>query len=310
MLFSFFHQELIGTILQVWSHKTYPLIPVGTITLNRNPVNYFAEVEQAAFSPSHFVPGIEPSPDKMLQGRLFAYADTQFHRLGPNHVQLPINCPYRSKPHNTQRDGLMALDDNQGAAENYYPSSSGIFQERSDAIESIWSISGDVMRYDTGDEDNFSQPHDFWTKVLDEDARNRLIANIVSDLRKCKAEIQNRAVDMLEKIHNDLGEAVKQELNKALATNKDDKGRESSEIPEDVKADAETPTSTENMSEPTTKVDMTYRSSITLEIKPEESGEVVNSNEHFECRVEEVTDRSEPENNKKPKKKGKRCRIC
>lgn len=79
----------------MWSHKDFPLIPVGKLVLERNPLNYFADVEQLAFAPAHTVPGIEPSPDKMLQGRLFSYADTHRHRLGPNHLQLPVNCPYK-----------------------------------------------------------------------------------------------------------------------------------------------------------------------------------------------------------------------
>ncbi|KHJ80986.1 catalase, partial [Oesophagostomum dentatum] len=97
-------------LTKVWPHSEFPLIPVGKLVLNRNPKNYFAEVEQAAFSPSHVIPGIDFSPDKMLQGRLFSYPDTHFHRLGPNFMQIPVNCPYRSRPHNVQRDGLACFD--------------------------------------------------------------------------------------------------------------------------------------------------------------------------------------------------------
>lgn len=134
---------------QVWPHKDYPLIPVGKLVLNRNPLNYFAEVEQLAFDPSNMPPGIEPSPDKMLQvtvsdflsflglfkprsvsvfvftetcftscvsvqGRLFSYPDTHRHRLGANYLQLPVNCPYRARVANYQRDGPMCFTDNQG----------------------------------------------------------------------------------------------------------------------------------------------------------------------------------------------------
>jgi len=90
------------------------LIPVGTLVLDRNPINYFAETEQSAFTPANLVPGMEPSPDKMLQGRLFSYADTHRHRLGANYEQIPINCPYRAKIHNCQRDGPMRVDSNGG----------------------------------------------------------------------------------------------------------------------------------------------------------------------------------------------------
>ena len=81
----------------MWPHDEFPLIQAGKLTFNRNPRNYFAEVEQLAFSPAHLVPGIEPSPDKMLQGRLFSYSDTHRHRLGANYLQIPVNCPYRTQ---------------------------------------------------------------------------------------------------------------------------------------------------------------------------------------------------------------------
>lgn len=108
---------------KVWSQKEFPLIPVGRMTLDKNPKNYFAQVEQAAYSPSHLVPGIEASPDRMLQGRLFAYDDTHRHRLGANFLQIPINCPYRTSVRNYQRDGPMNTTDNQNGAPNYYPNS-------------------------------------------------------------------------------------------------------------------------------------------------------------------------------------------
>lgn len=84
-------------VTKVWPHSDYPLIEVGKMVLNKNPENYFAEIEQAAFSPSHLIPGIEPSNDKMLQGRLFSYPDTQRHRLGVNYKQIPVNCPFRTR---------------------------------------------------------------------------------------------------------------------------------------------------------------------------------------------------------------------
>jgi catalase len=110
-------------IVKVWSHSSYPLIEVGRIVLNRNPENYFAEVEQLAFAPSHLIPGIEPSPDKMLQGRLFSYSDTHRHRLGVNYQSIPVNCPYSTSVRNYQRDGSMRVDGNQGGAPNYFPNS-------------------------------------------------------------------------------------------------------------------------------------------------------------------------------------------
>ncbi|GFR09547.1 catalase [Trichonephila clavata] len=100
-------------VTKVWQKKEFPLIKVGKFVLNRNPKNYFAEVEQLAFTPSYMVPGIEPSPDKMLQGRLFACADTQRYRLGANFLQIPVNCPYRTRPRNYERDGPDTVTENQ-----------------------------------------------------------------------------------------------------------------------------------------------------------------------------------------------------
>lgn len=111
-------------LTKVWSHKDYPKMDIGTLTLNRNPDNYFAEIEQAAFNPANFVPGIGPTPDKMLQGRLFSYGDTQRHRLGINHAQLPVNCPHATRAANYGRDGSMRYD-NGGRSPNYEPNSFG-----------------------------------------------------------------------------------------------------------------------------------------------------------------------------------------
>lgn len=107
-------------ITKVWPQSDYPLIKVGKLTLNRNAENYHAEVEQAAFAPSHLVPGIEPSNDKMLQGRLFSYADTHRHRLGGNYKQIPINCPYRARVAHYQRDNY-AYNGNFGSEVNHEP---------------------------------------------------------------------------------------------------------------------------------------------------------------------------------------------
>lgn len=99
-------------VTKIWPHSDYPLIPVGKLVLNKNPQNYFAEVEQAAFAPTNLVPGIEPSNDKMLQGRLFSYPDTHRHRLGANFDQIPINCPYKCRVSNYVRDGPATVNSN------------------------------------------------------------------------------------------------------------------------------------------------------------------------------------------------------
>ena len=140
-------------VTKVWPHSSTPLNQVGRMVLNRNPENYFAEVEQLAFNPANMVPGIEASPDKMLQGRLFSYGDTQRYRLGVNYQHIPVNCPYAaaSRGNTYQSDGLMAVDGNHGGAPNYFPNSIGGPEvSESDAPgDTSDEVSGDVKRYET-----------------------------------------------------------------------------------------------------------------------------------------------------------------
>ncbi|XP_077301423.1 catalase isoform X1 [Arctopsyche grandis] len=200
-------------LTKIWPQKDYPLIPVGKLCLDRNPKNYFAEVEQIAFSPSHMVPGIEPSPDKMLQGRLFSYADTHRHRLGANYLQLPVNCPFRTNgPKNYQRDGPQCYTDNQGGAPNYFPNSfSGPLECPRAARSNIKErVSGDVERYDSGQsEDNYSQATVFWQKVLDEEAKKRLANNIIDHLKGAAGFLQDRAVKNFSNVDVDLGNRLR-----------------------------------------------------------------------------------------------------
>lgn len=201
-------------LTKVWPHGEFPLIKVGKIVLNRNPKNYFAEVEQAAYAPSHFVPGIEPSPDKMLQGRLFAYADTHLHRLGANYLQIPVNCPYRARPRNYQRDGPMCVTENQNGAPNYYPNSFSGPVDDPKTKQSVFNVSGDVARWNSADEDNFTQPGIFYKKVLNNDEKARLISNIVNHLVMAKDFIQERAVKNFTAVDPDFGTKVKDGLEK------------------------------------------------------------------------------------------------
>ncbi|CAG7821105.1 unnamed protein product [Allacma fusca] len=182
-------------LTKVWPHTDFPLIPVGKVVLNRNPQNYFAEVEQIAFSPANMVPGIEASPDKMLQGRLFSYSDTHRHRLGANYAQLPVNCPHASiRPKTYSRDGPQSYDVHQGGAPNYFPNSFNGPHEDPGAVQSNFTTKGDVQRYDSGDEDNFSQVDLFWTKVLSPEERQRLVNNIAGHLKNASEAIRNRAL--------------------------------------------------------------------------------------------------------------------
>ncbi|XP_023141577.1 catalase [Amphiprion ocellaris] len=201
-------------LTKVWSHKEYPLIPVGKLVLNRNPANYFAEVEQLAFDPSSMPPGIEPSPDKMLQGRLFAYPDTHRHRLGANYLHIPVNCPYRARVANYQRDGPMCMFDNQGGAPNYYPNSFSAPENEPRALESRFKVSPDVARYNTDDEDNVTQVRNFYTQVLNEDERQRLCQNLAGSLKAAQLFIQKRMVETLKAVHPDYANRVQTLLNK------------------------------------------------------------------------------------------------
>ncbi|XP_068595417.1 catalase [Brachionichthys hirsutus] len=188
-------------LTKIWPHKDYPLIPVGKLVLNRNPTNYFVEVEQMAFDPSNMPPGIEPSPDKMLQGRLFSYPDTHRHRLGANYLQIPVNCPYRTRVANYQRDGPMCLSDNQGGAPNYFPNSFSAPEAQPGFMESKFKVLPDVARYNTSDEDNVTQVRDFYTRVLNEEQQQRLCQNLAGSLKGAQLFIQKRMVETLKAVH-------------------------------------------------------------------------------------------------------------
>lgn len=201
-------------LTKVWPQSEFPLMPVGKFILNKNPANYFAEVEQMAFSPASLVPGVEPSPDKMLQGRLFSYTDTHLHRLGTNYLQIPVNCPYRTKLANYQRDGLMTVTDNQGSAPNYYPNSFSGPQDCKSFKECRDKFTGDVDRYNSADDDNFSQPGVFYNKVLNVDERARLADNLARHMCAAQEFLQQRAVANFGKADPALGDALKERLSK------------------------------------------------------------------------------------------------
>jgi catalase len=163
-------------ITKVWPHADYPLHKVGKMTLNRNPENYHAETEQSAFSPSHLVPGIEPSNDKMLQGRLFSYPDTHRHRLGKNYEQIPINCPYRARVASYVRDGAAVVNGNYGGAPNYEPNTANGPVEDPTKAWSPYTVSGQVGRHKLSHPNTYyEQPRTLWEKVYDEPQRERLI---------------------------------------------------------------------------------------------------------------------------------------
>jgi catalase len=201
-------------ITKVWPHADFPPMEFGRLTLNRNPENYFAEVEQAAFSPGNFVPGIGPSPDKMLQGRLFSYHDTHRHRLGPNYHLLPVNAPKASPMNSYQRDGAMRLDNNGGGGPNYWPNTFGGPNPDPDIIVPALDITGMAARhaYVLGDID-FVQAGVLYRKVMAEMDRRHLVANIVSHLKNAQKRLQLRQTALFYKADPGYGLGVAKGLN-------------------------------------------------------------------------------------------------
>ncbi|MCR8926575.1 catalase KatA [Priestia megaterium] len=194
-------------VTKVWSQKDYPLIEVGRMVLDRNPENYFAEVEQATFSPGTLVPGIDVSPDKMLQGRLFAYSDAHRYRVGANHQALPINRP-RSEVNNYQRDGQMRFDDNGGRSVYYEPNSFGGPTESQENKQAAYPVSGvaDSVAYDHND--HYTQAGDLY-RLLSEDERTRLVANIIEAMKPVeKKEIKLRQIQHFYKADPEYGTRV------------------------------------------------------------------------------------------------------
>ena len=181
-------------VTKVWPHKDYPMLPFGRMVLDRNPANYFAEVEQSAFEPSNFVPGVEPSPDKMLQGRLFAYADAHRYRLGTNYALLPINCPHAARVENYQRDGAMRSDKNGGASANYEPNSVDGPKEAPEYAQKAFDVSGSAAHtpYEKhSEDDDFVQAGSLYL-LMDRDQKDHLISNLAGHMKAVKKEIQVR----------------------------------------------------------------------------------------------------------------------
>ncbi|WP_085316700.1 catalase [Derxia lacustris] len=203
-------------LTKVWPHADFPRQPVGVLELNRNPINYHAEVEQAAFSPANVVPGLGLSPDKMLQARLFAYHDAQLHRVGTNHQQLPVNRP-RCPVHNHQRDGAMAFD-NGGAAPNYNPVEAGGTQPSGFGHgDPGWPVQGVAGRHDPrGQDDDFTQAGNLF-RLLPADERQRLCDNLAGPLAKVDTTIRERMLGLLDKADPAYGAGVRAAVAARLA---------------------------------------------------------------------------------------------
>jgi catalase len=180
-------------LTKVWPHKDYPPIEVGVMTLNRNPENFFAEVEQSAFNPAQVVPGIGFSPDKMLQARLFSYGDAQRYRLGVNHHQIPVNAP-RCPVNSYHRDGPMRVDGNFGGTLGYEPNSYGEWQEQPDFREPPLSLEGAADQWNHRvDEDYYSQPGALF-RLMTPAQQSALFENTARAMGDAPEEIKRRHV--------------------------------------------------------------------------------------------------------------------
>ncbi len=194
-------------LTKVWPHKDYPLIEVGEFELNKNPENYFAEVEQAAFNPASVVPGIGFSPDKMLQGRLFSYADAQRYRLGVNHHLIPVNKP-RCPFHSYHRDGAMRVDGNYGSTLGYEPNSFGEWQEQPDFREPPLSIEGAADHWNhREDTDYYSQPGRLF-KLMNKAQKKALFENTARSISGASKDIQLRHISNCMKADQKYGKGV------------------------------------------------------------------------------------------------------
>jgi catalase len=196
-------------LTKVWPHGDYPLLKVGRLVLNRNPENFFAQVEQAAFEPSALVPGIGVSPDKMLLGRMFAYADTHRHRIGPNYLQLPVNQP--KVPVNTYAfDGAMRYH-HTGAQPVYAPNSYG--GPATDGGEDHgWHADGEMVRAAytlRAEDDDFGQPGTLVRRVMDDAQRDRLVGNVAGHLRAgVSGPVLERAIGYWRSIDKAVGDRI------------------------------------------------------------------------------------------------------
>lgn len=199
-------------LTKVWPHGDYPLVEVGVLELNRNPDNYFAQIEQAAFNPASVVPGISFSPDKMLQGRLFSYGDAQRYRLGVNHTQIPVNAP-RCPFHSYHRDGMMRVDDNAGSTLGYEPNSYGEWKEQPEFREPPLELDGAAWHWDfhEDDHDYYSQPRALF-HLMTLEQREALYGNTARAMGDALDFIKQRHIDHCMECDPEYGEGVTRAL--------------------------------------------------------------------------------------------------
>jgi catalase len=211
------HKHNPFDLTKVWPQGDYPLIEVGAMELNRYPDNYFAEVEQAAFSPANIVPGIGFSPDRMLQGRLFSYGDTQRYRLGVNFNHIPVNAP-KCPVHCYSRDGAMRTDGNLGATPHYWPNSKGVWIDNNPAAtEPPLPIEGYAEHYDHRlEEDYYEQPGNLF-RLMTPAQQQRLFENTARALGDARVEVKQRHIANCTKADPAYGAGVAKALGSQVA---------------------------------------------------------------------------------------------
>ncbi len=200
-------------LTKVWPKGDYPLRPVGKLTLNRNPDNYFAQIEQASFEPSNFVAGIGPSPDKMLLGRIFSYADAHRYRIGANYAQLPVNAS-KSPVHSYSKDGAMRYSYPEPSQPVYAPNSyDGPAADPSLVDEGTgYAAAGDATRADYvrhAEDDDYVQGHNLIRHVMDDAQRDRLVDNVVGHLLNgVRDPVLTRVFEMFERLDAEVGKKI------------------------------------------------------------------------------------------------------
>ncbi|CAG4941198.1 unnamed protein product [Parnassius apollo] len=193
-------------VTKVLPLDSYPLIPVGVFVLNKNPINYFAEIEQLAFNPANLVPGILGGPDKVFEARRLAYRDAQYYRLGANFNKIPVNCPIQAKVMAYNRDGRPPVEDNGIDSPNYYPNSyngpEAYFDKKRTELIEIFQ----------DDPNNFQQATELYVNEMTKDERSRLVENLLYSLGPVAKFLQDRAVKLFTIIHPDLGNRLAEGL--------------------------------------------------------------------------------------------------
>ncbi|WP_448060325.1 catalase [Cellulomonas hominis] len=211
-------------LTKVWPHADYPLIEVGVMELDRNPENYFAQIEQATFAPSNFVPGIAASPDKMLLARVFSYADAHRYRVGTNHGQLPVNAPHAAPVHSYAKDGAARYSFADASVPVYAPNSlGGPAADPARAAESAgWEADGELQRSAATlhpEDDDWGQAGTLYRRVFDDAARARFLDTLAGHVGAVRSDaIRERALQYWTNVDTDLGAALRARLAALAAT--------------------------------------------------------------------------------------------